>query len=99
MTRRLRASWTSWSLTRTRRREARALQRLLLLQTSLDSQHLLVKELRQREQLLLHRQQEMAESLSYHLQQALPLLPASPSSPLPSSTELDRVLGLSTPAH
>jgi len=50
------------------RRQRRAQRRLLLLQTEVDSQLLLCKELEQRELQLLHRQQEMAASQAWHQQ-------------------------------
>jgi hypothetical protein len=48
------------------KRQARAAQRALLLQLELESQLLRCKELDQRHQLLLHRQQETAESEAFH---------------------------------
>jgi len=88
---RSRRSWTSWSLTRSRKAGSRAQQRLLLLQLETDHQHLLIKELGQRQLQLLHRQQELREATSFRLEvQAHPeqLPPSSPRQ------ELDRLLGL-----
>ena len=62
----LRRSWTNWCLTRMAKRQARAAQRALLLQLELESQLLRCKELEQRNQLLLHRQQETRESEAFH---------------------------------
>jgi hypothetical protein len=48
------------------KRQARAARRALLLQLELESQLLRCKELDQRHQLLLHRQQETLESEAFH---------------------------------
>ena len=62
---RSRRSWTSWSLRRTARRQQRATARLTLLQLELQAQHLLIKELAQQEQTLLHRQRELQEAQAF----------------------------------
>jgi hypothetical protein len=62
----LRRSWTSWRLNRLKKRQARAAQRVLLLQLELESQLLRCKELDQLEQQLQHRQQETVESEAFH---------------------------------
>lgn len=66
VTRSLRRSWTAWCLKRMAKRQARAAQRVLLLQLELESQLLRCKELDQQHQLLLHRQQETLESEAFH---------------------------------
>lgn len=86
-TQRSRLSWTSWSLKRTRRRETRASQRLLLLQLETDHQLLRGKELQQQRLQLEHRQRELAEARSFR-RGTLPLPPSSPRQ------ELDQLLGL-----
>jgi len=48
------------------KRQAKAARRALLLQLELESQLLRCKELDQRHQLLLHRQQETLESEAFH---------------------------------
>jgi hypothetical protein len=54
------------------KRQARAAQRALLLQLELESQLLRCKELEQRRQVLLHRQQETLESEAFHNPSELP---------------------------
>ena len=66
LTRSFRHSWTSWRLKRMAKRQQKAVQRALLLQLELESQLLRCKELEQEHQLLLHRQQETAESEAFH---------------------------------
>lgn len=66
VTRSFRRSWTSWCLKRMKRRQVRAAKRALLLQLELESQLLRCKELEQRHQTLLHRQQETVESEAFH---------------------------------
>jgi hypothetical protein len=56
----------SWRLKRMAKRQARAARRALLLQLELESQLLRCKELDQRHQQLLHRQQETLESEAFH---------------------------------
>ncbi len=87
LTQRSRLSWTSWRLRRATRAQARAEQRLVLLQLETDHQLLRLKELEQERLSLLHRQAEMAEARSFR-EQTLPALPPSPRA------ELDRLLGL-----
>ena len=62
---RSRASWTRWRLTWTRRRRARAQERLTLLQLEMDHQLLRLKELEQQKLSLVYRQQEMQEALDF----------------------------------
>lgn len=86
---RCRRSWTSWRLSRTSRRLAREDRRAALLQQSLDSSLLRIKELEQLERMQEHRLQEMAESEQFRQTGSLP--------PVSSTTDLDELLGLSTP--
>jgi hypothetical protein len=55
------------------KRQEKAARRALLLQLELESQLLRCKELEQRHQQLLHRQQETLESEQFHNPQAPPL--------------------------
>lgn len=87
-TARFRRSWTRWSLTRTERRLAREVHRLHLLRVQLDSQLLWLKELEQRHQQLLNRQQEEQGSSLFHLQGQLPPPEQSPRE------LMDQLLGL-----
>ena len=63
---RLRASWVSWELEKTRRKFLREQKRLLLLRLETDSSLLRLKELEETGLSLLHRQEEMAQSLRWH---------------------------------
>lgn len=72
----LRRSWERWLIRWTRAKAKRAQRRLTLLQQETDSQLLRVKELRQRETQLEHRQQEMAESQQFR--QGTMVLPEQP---------------------
>ena len=76
ITRRLRSSWVSFSLTRTTKRLKREETRLLLMKLQQDSQLLLLKELNQKQQSLLHRQSEESSSLTFHTTP-----PTTPSEP------------------
>ena len=62
----LRASWVTRSLRRAAKLEQREQRRLILLQAETDSSLLRLKELEQRRQSLLHRQEEMQQSLLWH---------------------------------
>ena len=62
----LRASWVERELRRTRRKFLREEQRQILLRQEMDSSLLRLKELQQRGTQLLHRQQEMQQSLLWH---------------------------------
>lgn len=87
--RRLRRSSALWSLRRvTKLREAAELRLRLLLEW-VDSQHLRIKELEQRELSLEHRLSELREISSYRLAGVL----ANPETPA-ERTELDDLLGL-----
>jgi hypothetical protein len=80
-------SWTRWRSSRILRQQAKAEKRLILLQVETDRQLLRVKELRQLQESLQHRQQELASSESWHRMQARALvtLPTSnPTGPPPS---------------
>lgn len=80
-----RRCWTSWRLTRSRRRQVRTERRLVLLHRQLDSQLLLQKEQEQQVVQLEHRLQEMEESRLFRSQGSTPpepeppVLPPSPS--------------------
>lgn len=88
---RLRRSWTQWSLRQTLRRQRLEQWRLTLLLQVLDSQHLLLKELRQQEQRLWHRLQELEESRQFreHPDQVLP-----PTEVASERERLTKLLGL-----
>ena len=62
----LRASWVKRELERTRRKFLREEQRQILLRQEMDSSLLRLKELQQKGAQLLHRQQEMQQSLLWH---------------------------------
>lgn len=89
-TQRSRRSWTSWSLTRTMRRTARAERRLRALQLETDHQLLRLKELEQRRTQLLHRQLEMREAQEFRQGTWELTAPTSP-------TELQALLGVGVP--
>lgn len=63
---RLRRSWTSWSITRTVKAQARAHRRLELLQLETTHQLLRVKELEQQALRLNHRTAETAEAEQWY---------------------------------
>lgn len=67
-----RRCWTSWRLTRSRRRQVRTERRLVLLHRQLDSQLLLQKEQEQQVVQLEHRLQEMEESRLFRSQGSEP---------------------------
>lgn len=86
--RRLRVSWTRWSLTRTVRRLRLEEHRLRLMQESVDSQHLRIKGLETRRWLLETQQQELLEIHNFRVRKHLPELP-----PPPEKEILDQLLG------
>ena len=87
--RRLRTSSARWSLKRVRKLREAAERKLRLLLEWVDSQHLRIKELEQRELMLEHRLVELSEISRYRVKGVL----AAPESP-PERTELDDLLGL-----
>ena len=89
MLRRLRMSSARWSLKRVRRLREAAERKLRLLLEWVDSQHLRIKELEQRELVLEHRLSELAEIRRHRVKGVL----AAPEN-LPERTELDDLLGL-----
>ena len=74
--------WASWLLKLTLLRARREQRRTLALQLALDSSLLRQKELQQREQQLLHRQQEMADSRSFRVHPALLSMPEELPDPM-----------------
>ena len=69
---RLRRSWTSWSLKRILRRQAKAERELQLLLLLLDSQRLHLTGLDEKRQLLEFQQRELEEATAYRLEGLLP---------------------------
>ena len=88
MLRRLRMSSARWSLKRVRRLREAAERKLRLLLEWVDSQHLRIKELELREQMLEHRLSELSEISRYRLAGVL----ANPESAQENS-EMDELLG------
>ena len=66
VTQRFRRSWESWSLTRTRKRQAKAERRLQLLQLETTHQLLLLKELEAETRRLEHRQREIQQAAEWY---------------------------------
>lgn len=90
-------SWASWRLKRTRRRRVTEARRTVLLLETVDRQHLLEKELGQREAMLAHRLAELEESREFRrtpsvVEAATPLLP-------PAREKLDQLLRTQRAQH
>ena len=87
--RRLRTSSARWSLRRVRKLREAAERKLRLLLEWVDSQHLRIKELEQRELMLEHRLSELSEISRYRLAGVL----ANPET-TQEHPEMDELLGL-----